>query len=354
MDLMELWAIFGPGVAGAVFGAGWWIWLDAVVCSSTTVPFLHYLPGIFASLAALMFNCVRKEDIDYSPYDEGEWRLKLWLFIAYVVSFVSLAGSAGLLIQDSIDKSAPSVWTGVAGVLECVFVLIRRVLNAPNQVAHQPDQNSKTTPHEGAQVSNQDPQSESTAAHGDWLVVTRKKCTANMPKNGKSSGNKALQGSQANKAKSFTFTQGSLFKNNPDMVGAPKITEAGQSSKPWLKKKKPRTSPPQIDITKLLENASKSVVNMADRGKKIIVSSPLDLGASQKPGITSSKAAEPLKNKVESNKPGQLSELDPKPPDPTVLASNLELKNNMVSSESEDEDEEEESDRFSHNDDMEG
>ncbi|XP_072079681.1 uncharacterized protein [Arachis hypogaea] len=73
MDLMELWAIFGPGVAGAVFGAGWWIWLDAVVCSSTTVPFLHYLPGIFASLAALMFNCVRKEDIDYSPYDEGEW-----------------------------------------------------------------------------------------------------------------------------------------------------------------------------------------------------------------------------------------------------------------------------------------
>lgn len=104
MDLLELWAIFGPGVAGAVFGAGWWIWLDAVVCSTVTVPFLHYLPGkcsishfislslsllglgfiliwscffikgIFASLAALMFNCVRKEDIDYSPYDEGEWR----------------------------------------------------------------------------------------------------------------------------------------------------------------------------------------------------------------------------------------------------------------------------------------
>ncbi|KHN47062.1 Transmembrane protein 50A [Glycine soja] len=115
------------GVMGnfrAVFGAGWWIWLDAVVCSTVTVPFLHYLPGIFASLAALMFNCVRKEDIDYSPYDEGEWRLKLWLFIAYVVSFVSLAGSAGLLIQDSLDKSAPSVWTGVAGVLQCVFVLI--------------------------------------------------------------------------------------------------------------------------------------------------------------------------------------------------------------------------------------
>nr|VDD44851.1 unnamed protein product [Brassica oleracea] len=120
MDLAELWAIFGPGFSGAVFGTGWWFWVDAVVCSSIQVPFLHYLPGfpfnagIFASLGALMFNCVRKEDIDYSPYDEGEWRLKLWLFIAYVVAFVSLAASVGLLIQDSVVKTGPSTWTGVA------------------------------------------------------------------------------------------------------------------------------------------------------------------------------------------------------------------------------------------------
>ncbi|CAL8997232.1 unnamed protein product [Prunus brigantina] len=125
MDLSELWAIFGPGVAGAVFGAGWWFWVDAVVCSSVKVSFVHYLPGIFASLAALMFNCVKKEDIDYSPYEEGEWRLKLWLFIAYVVAFVSLAASVGLLIQDSLVTTGPPVWTGVAGVLQSVFVLIR-------------------------------------------------------------------------------------------------------------------------------------------------------------------------------------------------------------------------------------
>ncbi|GJZ07755.1 transmembrane protein 50 [Tanacetum coccineum] len=154
MDLAELWAIFGPGVAGAVFGSGWWFWVDAVVCSSVKVSFLHYLPGIFASLAALMFNCVRREDIDYSPYEEGEWstmmcaqgtilaiqqcnilfessgqhgnepELKLWLFLAYVVSFVSLAASVGLLIQDALLPEGPSAWTGTAGVLQCVLVLI--------------------------------------------------------------------------------------------------------------------------------------------------------------------------------------------------------------------------------------
>ncbi|XP_078444760.1 transmembrane 50A-like protein [Wolffia australiana] len=124
MDRSELWAIFGPGVAGAVFGAGWWFWVDAVVCSAVKVSFLHYLPGIFASLAALMFNGVKKEDMDYSPYEDGEWRVKLWLFLAYVVSFVSLAASVGLLVQDALVDKGQSTWTGIAGILQCVFVLI--------------------------------------------------------------------------------------------------------------------------------------------------------------------------------------------------------------------------------------
>ncbi|KAJ0733262.1 hypothetical protein HanPI659440_Chr11g0406371 [Helianthus annuus] len=50
--------------------------------------------------------------------------LKLWLFLAYVVSFVSLAASVGLLIQDALLPEGPSAWTGTAGVLQCVFVLI--------------------------------------------------------------------------------------------------------------------------------------------------------------------------------------------------------------------------------------
>ncbi|ONM22276.1 Transmembrane protein 50A [Zea mays] len=50
--------------------------------------------------------------------------VKLWLFVAYVVSFVCLAGSVGLLVQDALTNKGPSVWTGVAGVLQCVLVLI--------------------------------------------------------------------------------------------------------------------------------------------------------------------------------------------------------------------------------------
>ncbi|GFS41839.1 hypothetical protein Acr_00g0076610 [Actinidia rufa] len=141
MDMAELWSILAPAVAGAVFGAGWWFWVDAVVCSSSKISLLHYLPGlklwwfgileslghssgIFASLGAFMFCCVRREDVDYSPYEDSEERLKLWLFLAYVVSFVSLAAAVTLLIHDSQVKSGPSSWTGTAGVLQCVFVFI--------------------------------------------------------------------------------------------------------------------------------------------------------------------------------------------------------------------------------------
>jgi hypothetical protein len=45
--------------------------------------------------------------------------------VSYVVSFVSLAGAVGLLVQDALTEKGPSSWTGVAGVLQCVFVLIR-------------------------------------------------------------------------------------------------------------------------------------------------------------------------------------------------------------------------------------
>lgn len=125
MGLQELWTMLGPGLAGAVFGGAWWFWVDAVVCSDIRVPFLHYLPGIFATIAALMFNGVRRDELtDYSPFDDNDGcRSRTWLFLAYVIAFTSLAGSVGMLVQDALLPTTPSTWTGIAGVLQCFFVL---------------------------------------------------------------------------------------------------------------------------------------------------------------------------------------------------------------------------------------
>lgn len=51
--------VYGPITSGALFGAGWWFWVDGVVGSSAA-PFVQWLPGIVATLALIMINSVRR------------------------------------------------------------------------------------------------------------------------------------------------------------------------------------------------------------------------------------------------------------------------------------------------------
>lgn len=51
---------YGPGISGALFGGGWWFWVDACAASHTQVPFVQYLPGIVATLALIMINAIRR------------------------------------------------------------------------------------------------------------------------------------------------------------------------------------------------------------------------------------------------------------------------------------------------------
>lgn len=63
--------------------------------------------GFFASFAALMFNCVRKEDIDYSPYEEGEWRsvISLSLCVYYLFGFCDFfARELSLIFQSEFKR----------------------------------------------------------------------------------------------------------------------------------------------------------------------------------------------------------------------------------------------------------
>eukprot|EP00898_Chlorokybus_atmophyticus_P007375 jgi/Chlat1/7639/Chrsp64S07113 len=127
---------YGPGLAGAVCGAGWWIWLDAVLCNDRTVPFLHYLPGIIATVALLMFNCVRKEDVmEYSSMDDGEGcrqqlihplsptRLRFFLFLSYLVSLGSLGFGVWVLVAGYAVHPDVNHWPGVAVLIHCTLVL---------------------------------------------------------------------------------------------------------------------------------------------------------------------------------------------------------------------------------------
>jgi hypothetical protein len=192
---------YGPIVSGALFGAGWWFWVDAVSCSGSDIPFpqvggagaaalqaaaqprprpsaaergpprqlgaadalarrrraraAQYLPGIIATLALIMINCVRRwvrarsrlqylpppslppppsaprpkaastahqpsrawrpparrDDLqDYDPFDDGGFcRSRFWLFISYIVSFGAVAGAVWVLLQDYGELPRPAL-----------------------------------------------------------------------------------------------------------------------------------------------------------------------------------------------------------------------------------------------------
>ncbi|KAK9111778.1 hypothetical protein Scep_019297 [Stephania cephalantha] len=148
MDLGELWAIFGPGVSGAVFGAGWWFWVDAVVCSAVKVSFVHYLPARgnrfyrFDSQSFERNRVLGKSRLSRACKVARLLRISVLIDLGAVdtlnrkqpshftrsieldFSIAQLflkAASVGLLVQDALVKSGPSAWTGTAGVLQCVF-----------------------------------------------------------------------------------------------------------------------------------------------------------------------------------------------------------------------------------------
>lgn len=128
--VLQLWnekvKSYGPGISGALFGAGWWFWVDAVACNSNKVPFVQYLPGIIATVALIMINCVRRDELaEFDPFDEGVYcRSRFWLFVSYIVSFGAIIGAVWVFLQGYATKpGVTTVWPGVAGIFQVCFVL---------------------------------------------------------------------------------------------------------------------------------------------------------------------------------------------------------------------------------------
>ncbi|KAJ9518487.1 hypothetical protein QJQ45_018514 [Haematococcus lacustris] len=77
----------------------------------------HYLPGALATVALVMINCIRREDLQESdPFDDaGYCRPRFWLFVSYLVSFASVVAAVWVLIAcftSNPELSAEERWPG--------------------------------------------------------------------------------------------------------------------------------------------------------------------------------------------------------------------------------------------------
>uniref|UniRef100_A0A0E0ID63 Uncharacterized protein n=1 Tax=Oryza nivara TaxID=4536 RepID=A0A0E0ID63_ORYNI len=129
-NLALLRGILGPGVAGAVFGVGWWFWVDAVGSSprwrhSCSTAWTRMRLDTITTLLTATTPSGGLTNLVATP--------NLWISVQTIkvadsseaLALCGIAGAVGLLVQDALTDKGPSVWTGVAGVLQCVLVLIR-------------------------------------------------------------------------------------------------------------------------------------------------------------------------------------------------------------------------------------
>eukprot|EP00899_Mesostigma_viride_P004253 jgi/Mesvir1/13829/Mv15979-RA.1 len=133
VDWFSVYKEYGPGLAGAVFGAGWWFWVDACVLSAmagTKVPFVHFLPGIVAVIAIIMINLVDKRDLnENSVYDEGAGcRSRTFLFLSYLISFGALGGATWVLVAGYASKAGVDTWPGVASIIQCILIITSGII----------------------------------------------------------------------------------------------------------------------------------------------------------------------------------------------------------------------------------
>ncbi|DBA93918.1 TPA: hypothetical protein ACH3X3_013956 [Trebouxia sp. C0006] len=127
---------------GQAGGSGWMLVRPAAsrfpLCSyllpegtSTIKHGMQYLPGFCATLALVMTNCLRREDLEEcDSFDEGVYcRSRSWLFLAYLVSFGSIMGSVAVLLKSyALNDAIDVMWPGVAGLFQVTLILAAGLL----------------------------------------------------------------------------------------------------------------------------------------------------------------------------------------------------------------------------------
>jgi len=125
---------WAPVLAGALFGAGWWSWADAVVVTRTALdekfPITYWLPGIVATIALVLLNLVPRDALadssDYFSDEETETKIRCWLFFSYIVSFAAVAGGVAVLVT-CVNKHQ-HLAIGIGSLVQCGLILASALL----------------------------------------------------------------------------------------------------------------------------------------------------------------------------------------------------------------------------------
>lgn len=145
---------FGAYASGALFAAGWWIFLDACVRShhlhrpppgdepfqppGVSIKLDDWVSGLSTTLGLAIVNMINKQHLlDEGALQSGAWnedpvlwRTRMWLFIGFAFLAGGMAGSMAVLIIKYMANNAAEglVELGVAGVVQNMAIMACAVI----------------------------------------------------------------------------------------------------------------------------------------------------------------------------------------------------------------------------------
>eukprot|EP01112_Ceratiomyxa_fruticulosa_P017325 TRINITY_DN537_c0_g1_i3.p1 TRINITY_DN537_c0_g1~~TRINITY_DN537_c0_g1_i3.p1 ORF type:complete len:147 (-),score=18.67 TRINITY_DN537_c0_g1_i3:109-549(-) len=124
------------GIAGALYGLGWVVWVDAIVYESVKdlkpeIDWLFYMPGFIATFGLIMQNIVNYEGLRGDSFLSGNYsaQIRAWLLVSFLVSFGSIAAAIWIMIAKWLPPhNSETQWPGVAMVVQAVVIFISSLL----------------------------------------------------------------------------------------------------------------------------------------------------------------------------------------------------------------------------------
>lgn len=134
---------FFSGLAGILFGAGWWFFIDGVAYSRASeadvvvlVDAKQYLPGIGMTLAMIMivgmdWGALNADDFTYSGSNVSG-KARCFLSFALLIALGSIIGAIVIIVDEYTKQcdgaSSACMWPGISILLQTIFIFLSTMI----------------------------------------------------------------------------------------------------------------------------------------------------------------------------------------------------------------------------------
>ncbi|XP_059479939.1 transmembrane protein 50A isoform X2 [Neocloeon triangulifer] len=124
---------FASIASGILFFTGWWIIIDIAAAYPDSNVFNHayHTCGVVGTISLFMINVVSNAQVRGDAYTNGcmgPRGARVWLFIGFVLGFVSVFAACWILFADFIPDDKKSTYPGVGLFLQNIFIFIASLL----------------------------------------------------------------------------------------------------------------------------------------------------------------------------------------------------------------------------------